>query len=132
MLITEKRLLQVAVLAACIVPIVAGMSGAVYGARMFGGDSMELDSHFRYLSGLLFGIGFSFLCLVPNIENNTVQFRLLTSIVVTGGMARLWGFFASGIPSHTMIFAIGMELVVTPSLCLWQQRVAKKEIKITE
>jgi hypothetical protein len=42
---------------------------------------------------------------------------------VTGGIGRLTGLALDGVPSAPMLFGLGMELVVTPALCVWQARV---------
>ena len=51
-----------------------------------GGGSVSLDSHYRYLSGLLLGIGLGFWTAIPNIEHEGHHFRLLAAIVVVGGL----------------------------------------------
>ena len=122
---TEKRLLQIAIAFGCLVPISAGFCGAFFGVKMLNGGGVDLDSHFRYLSGLLLGIGLIFLSLIPGIEKHSIQARILTFIVVIGGVARLSGLFLAGTPNHAMLAALVMELVITPALYLWQQRIAK-------
>jgi hypothetical protein len=58
---TERRLLQIAVGFGSLVPILAGGAGMLSGPEMVGGGAAaDLDSHMRYLSGLLFGIGLGF------------------------------------------------------------------------
>ncbi len=47
--------------------------------------SGDLDSHFRYLSGLLLAIGIGFASTVPRIEAQGGRFWLLTGIVMVGG-----------------------------------------------
>jgi molybdopterin biosynthesis enzyme len=44
--------------------------------------------------------------------------------VVLGGLARLLALPSQGWPGSAMSAALAMELVVTPLLCLWQDRVA--------
>ena len=83
------------------------------------------DSHFRYLSGLLFGIGILFWQAIPAIETKTAQVRLLCVPIVIGGCARLAAALFVAVPPLGMLFAIGMELLVTPGLCLWQARIAR-------
>ncbi len=122
----EKKLLQVIMALACLVPLSAGLSGLLRGADFLGGGSIDLDSHFRYLSGLLLGIGLGFLSAISRIEHHTLRIRLLTTIVVIGGIGRLLGFFITGLSTPAMLAALGMELLVTPLLCLWQSHVAKK------
>ena len=118
----EKRLLQAAVIVASLVPIAAGVSGVWQGPHAGG---LDLDSHFRYLSGLLLAIGFGYLSTVPRIETHGERFRLLTFIVVMGGIGRLVSLLAVGQASGIMSGALAMELVVTPALALWQARVAR-------
>ena len=121
----ERRLLQAAVLLAGFVPVLAGSAGVFLGAKMAGGGGgIDLDSHVRYLSGLLLGIGLVFWGMVPGIERHATVFRILTGIVFIGGLGRLLGLCMAGVPSAPMTAALGMELVVTPLLCLWQSRVS--------
>lgn len=115
--------MQAAVLLAGVVPVSAGAAGVLLGAGLAGGGGADLDSHVRYLSGLLLGIGLAFWWMVPGIERHGSLFRLLTGIVVLGGMGRLLGVFVVGAPSLPMVAALGMELLVTPMLCLWQRRI---------
>jgi hypothetical protein len=121
----EKRLLQISICAACLVPILAGLCGVFIGADMLGGGTDEMDSHFRYLSGLLAAIGFAFLAIVPRIETRRRRFRVLTAIVVTGGVGRLLGVVLTLTLPLSTVFALFMELVVTPGLCRWQARIAQ-------
>ena len=106
---------------AALVPVIAGAAGVFAGARH---EAAGFDSHFRYLSGLLLGLGLVFWGLVPNIERRTGLVRALTLVVVVGGLARLWAYAQRGDPG-AMRWALVMELVVTPALCLWQARVAR-------
>ncbi len=120
-----KRALQATVAIGGIVPVSAGLSGAILGAG-FAGEAAgaDLDSHFRYLSGLLLGIGFAFWSTIPGIERQGARFRLLTAFVFLGGVARLFGVFVHGLPGYPMIFGLAMELFVTPLLCLWQYKLS--------
>lgn len=126
---TEKRLLQAAVALGCLVPLSGGLVGVLQGAAMLGhaGD-VTLDSHVRYLSGLLFGVGLWFASMIPNIEHHGGKVGLLTSIVVIGGLARLYGVLVDGSPAPSMVLALVMELVVTPLLWGWQRRVAARSL----
>ena len=115
--------LQLAVAAAALVPISAGFMGVVWGAEFFHltGDS-DGDSHVRYLSGLLLGIGLAFASTIPRIERSGL-FSVLASIVVLGGVARLVALNAN--PGRMTIFALAMELGVTPLLWMWQRNVGR-------
>jgi hypothetical protein len=127
---TERRLLRAAILLACLVPLFAGGAGVVSGPAMLrgvdpGGAPVDLDSHFRYLSGLLLGFGLGFLYCVPAIERRTAIFRTLGLIVLIGGLARLWSAVAFGLPGPGHVFGLVMELGTVPALVLWQARVAR-------
>jgi hypothetical protein len=124
--VNEKRLLQFAVALGSLVPISAGAAGIILGPAMVDarGFPLGVDSHYRYLSGLLLGIGIAFATTIPAIEQRTARFRLLTAIVVTGGLGRLISLLARGTPDKPMLAALVMELVVTPALAVWQSRVA--------
>jgi hypothetical protein len=67
---TERRLLQIAVAAGGLVPVSAGLLGVVFGTGMVpdGAGGVSLDSHVRYLSGLLLAIGIGFWSTIPWIE----------------------------------------------------------------
>ena len=123
----ESKLLQVAVAVAGGVPVAAGMAGALWGPSMLeppGGAS--LDSHFRYLSGLLLAIGLGYWSTIPRIELAGARFGLLTLIVVCGGFFRALGLLVTGPTDPWMLGALVMELAVTPALYLWQGRVARR------
>lgn len=126
----ERRLLQAVVALACLVPLLAGGSGVLRGAAFIKGvgaaPPVDLDSHFRYLSGLLLGLGLGFAWCIPAIERRTLLFRTLGLIAVLGGLARLLGLVLNGVPSAGHVFGLAMELGTVPLLLLWQARVARR------
>ena len=129
----ERRLLQGVIALAGFVPVGAGLSGALLGSAMTGEGAHpyaamggDLDSHVRYLSGLLLGIGLAFWEAIPQIERRGQRVRLLGAIVALGGLMRLVGFVIAGVPHAPMLFGLAMELVVTPLVCLWQARIARR------
>jgi len=125
---TGKLLLQSAVAVCSLVPIAAGGAGVVLGPALVGtdGGGGDLDGHFRYLSGLLLGIGLAYAASVPGIERHRARFLLLGTIVVIGGLGRLLSLILMGVPSPVMLAALAMELIVTPLLTVWQGRVARR------
>ena len=71
----EKRLLQAAILLAGFVPVTAGAFGAVDGAAFVRGALGPAgDSQFRYLSGLLLGIGLVFWGAFPASSGGARRF----------------------------------------------------------
>src|SRR5215212_6061340 len=96
----ERKLLQQAVGLGAIVPIGAGLYGVLFGQSLTGDTvSISAESHFRYLSGLLLAVGLCFWSTIPEIEAKTGRFRLLTLLVVIGGLGRLLGLALTGLPS---------------------------------
>ncbi len=123
----ERKLLQQAVAIAATIPVAAGLYGVLFGQALTGDAvSISAESHFRYLSGLLLGIGLCFWSTLPSIENQTGRFRLLTLLVVIGGLGRLIGLALTGLPSLFMMGGLIVELIIAPALCLWQTRVANR------
>jgi hypothetical protein len=113
----ERRLLQAGFAVAGIVPVTAGLWGAL--------GRWNPDSHARYLSGLLLGIGLIFWGSIPTIERRGVAVRALALVVVVGGLARLAGAPQTGFGLSTSLPLI-MELGVTPLLALWRERVERR------
>jgi hypothetical protein len=124
----ERRLLQLAVALGCVVPIAAGAIGVMHGPEMLRGvgegSPADLDSHFRYLSGLLLATGLAFATCIPGIDRKTSRFRLLAFLVFVGGLGRLHSLWSIGIPGGGHAFGLAMELIAVPLLVLWQARVA--------
>jgi hypothetical protein len=123
----ERRALQVAIGVCGLVPVIAGLLGGRFGLAMLGGfGSAAFDSHYRYLSGLLLGIGVTYWSAIPRIETQGERVGILTLIVVIGGFCRALGMLAYGFPGWTMFAALTMELIVTPTIFLWQGRIARR------
>ena len=123
----ERQALQAAIAVCCLVPLLAGGAGVLSGPAMIGFTDApaDLDSHFRYLSGLLLALGIGFLSCVPDVEAKGRRFRLLGAIVLVGGLGRSLSLIHAGLPGPGHMFGLGMELVVTPLLMLWQWRVER-------
>ena len=62
---------------------------------------------------------------VPDIERKGVRLRLFCLMIFIGGLARALSAFEYGLPSAGHRLGLGMELVVTPLLVLWQARIAR-------
>lgn len=122
----ERRLLQITVAILGLAPVGAGLAGVVLGPSMlnlWGGPA--LDSHYRYLSGLLLGVGLAYWSAIPTIERAGERFSLLTLLVVIGGLGRAISMLRFGPPGRAMGAALALELIVAPLVYLWQMRVAR-------
>ncbi|WP_419815039.1 DUF4345 domain-containing protein [Glacieibacterium sp.] len=123
----ERGLLQAVIAILCLSPLGFGLLGMVRGTEAFGGPSVAgVDSHFRYLSGIFFGIGIMAVSCIPRIERQTARFAWVVLFVVIGGLARLLGFFVEDAPHGAHYYAVFVELVITPLMGLWQRRVARR------
>jgi len=127
----EVRALQFCIALGGCAPVAAGLAGVAWGPHLAAGvdlASVPLDSHFRYLSGLLAALGFGFWSTLPDIARRGARFRLLSAIVVCGGLGRLISLLKLGPPDAPMLFGLAMELVVTPALALWQARLERRAL----
>jgi hypothetical protein len=119
----ERRLLQVVIAVAGLVPVGGGLWGVLGHMTTAGALSA---SNARYLSGLLLGIGLTFWIAIPTIERRGAIVRGLAAIVVIGGLARLaGGLFVTGFPPAVALPLV-MELGVTPLIAIWRERVERR------
>lgn len=121
--LVSKRAAQVSFAVAGIVPVVAGLWGVLH--PLAGSVGSQLN-HGRYLSGLLLGIGLAFWAAIPDIEHQTVRIRVLTGVVVIGGICRLLGVMLGDPLAPSVAGALAMELAVAPALCFWQSRLTRR------
>ena len=124
----SKRLLQITVAILGLVPISAGLSGIIFGPAAFGGpaDITDLNSHFRYTSGIFLAVGIAFYTTIPNIQIKTDRFRLLTALVFIGGLARLMSLLLDDAPTTPHLIGLFLELGVVPLLAVWQGKVGRR------
>ncbi len=125
----EKRALQAVIAVACLLPLVVGGQGVLHGPAPFGHLAdvpRDLDSHFRYISGIFFATGLGFVSCIPGIETKGPRFRMLGGMIFVGGCARLVSLLAVGVPSNGHVLGLGMETIVVPLLMLWQWRFATR------
>ncbi|WP_137899095.1 DUF4345 domain-containing protein [Sphingomonas sp. 2SG] len=128
-LAAERRLLQAVVALACFVPLSVGGQSVLHGPGFLGHPPViptDLDSHFRYISGIFLGVGIAFASCVPRIEATGPRFRLLGALVVAGGLSRVVSLGAVGAPSPGHLFGFAMELGAVPLLMLWQAAFARR------
>lgn len=130
----ERRLLQAAIAVGCLSPFWFGLRGMIEGPAMLAGMDPgqappDLLSHYRYLSGLFFGIGLVLLSCLPRIEARTARFRWACGAIVVGGLARAFGMMTGDAPSAAHHVALAAELGVVPLLVLWQARVARLYVR---
>ncbi|TGX53670.1 DUF4345 domain-containing protein [Sphingomonas gei] len=127
--LAEKRLLQGVMAITLLLPLSAAIAGVTGGPHFLGHPPVvptDLDSHFRYVSGLFLGMLLLFASCIPAVERKGPRLRLLALMVFIGGLFRLLSLVAIGMPSLGHRIGLGIELVELPLLLLWQMRVAKR------
>ena len=125
----EKRLLQAVMAVTLLLPLSATILGVTRGPAWLGHVPVvptDLDSHFRYVSGLFLAMLLLFASCIPGVEHKTARIRLLGAMVITGGLARLLSLVLVGTPSTGHLVGLGIELVETPLLLFWQARIARR------
>ena len=125
----ERRLLQGVIAATCTVSLSASITSILSGPGwlMTDGDvATDLDSHFRYLSGLLLAIAIGFLSCMRGIEQKGPRLRLLALIVVVGGLSRAYSAGVVGMPSFGHLGGLTIELAIVPIVTAWQWSFARR------
>ena len=125
----ERRLLQGVIAATCTVSLSASVTSILNGPGWLMQDgyvATDLDSHFRYLSGLLLAIAIGFLSCIPGIERKGPRLRLLAAIVVLGGLSRAYSIGMVGVPSFGHLGGLTIELVIVPLITGWQWSFARR------
>jgi hypothetical protein len=111
---------------AALIPILAGGAGALTGAGfLHEAVGPATDSHLRYLSGLLLGLGLTALWCANDLRARRMLFGVLCAIVTLGGLARLAGFVLAAIPPWPHMLALVMELGVVPALWHWSRKLRR-------
>lgn len=125
----ERRLLQGVIAATCTVSLSASVTSILEGPGWLMADgyvATDLDSHFRYLSGLLLAIAIGFLSCMRGIEQKGPRMRLLAAIVIVGGLSRAYSAAAIGLPSFGHLGGLTIELVIVPVITAWQWSFARR------
>lgn len=125
----EKRLLQGVMAITLTLPFSAALAGVIGGPGFLGHPPVipaDLDSHFRYVSGLFLAMLLFFAACIPGVEHKGARLRMLGAMVILGGTARLWSLASVGMPSPGHLAGLGIELVEMPLLLLWQARLARR------
>jgi hypothetical protein len=127
--ISGKTALQIVVAVLAATPVLVGIEGILSGPAFLYAIApwpVDLDSHFRFLSGFFLAVGLAWYSCIPGIETKTNRFRLLAACTFAGGLARLVSLVLVGVPSPGHIAGLCVELLAVPVLVWWQGRVANK------
>lgn len=125
----EKRALQLVLALVLVLPFTAAVASVAMGPGYLGAGpapAPDLDSHFRYVSGIFLAMLVGYASCIPAIERKGPRLRLLVALTVAGGLARLVSLAMVGMPSIGHQVGLGIELVIAPAMLLWQARIARQ------
>ena len=127
--LAEKRLLQAVMCVTLLLPLSAALAGTLSGPHFLGHPPViptDLDSHFRYISGLFLGMLLLFASCIPSVERHGARLRMLAFMVFIGGLFRFYSLVAVGVPSPGHLIGLGIELVELPLILVWQTRLVRR------
>lgn len=116
------------------IPIFVGLNGIFSGPSMLEKAykyPVQVESHFRYLSGIAVGMGLLLLRSLPKIDRDGSDLRRVALLIFIGGLGRLWSLLALGLEfEFSLVMVTLTELLLFPFLCLWQNQVQKTSMKL--
>jgi hypothetical protein len=98
-----KRGLQVAMALLGVIPILTGLvtmfglSDPIYASAGIPPNAL-LDSNLRFYGGVWLGLGVALYWLIPNVERQTLLFRVLWGMIFLGGVGRLMSMVFLALP----------------------------------
>src|SRR5258708_6338293 len=126
----NKRGREIATALLAAIPVVTGIIGMfglsdpLYASAGIPSNAM-LDSNLRFFGGIWLGLGLSLYLLIPNIEKQTLLFRVLWGMIFLGGIGRLASMLFVALPPLPFIGFTVLEIVGAPFFIWWQARLAK-------
>jgi hypothetical protein len=126
----NKRGLQIAMALLAAIPVLTGiiamfgLNDPLYASAGIPSNAM-LDSNLRFFGGIWLGVGLSLYLLIPNIEKQTLLFRVLWGMIFLGGIGRLASMLFLALPPLPFIGFTVLEIVGAPFFIWWQGRLAK-------
>jgi hypothetical protein len=101
-----------------------GLGDPIYASAGIPANAL-LDSNLRFFGGVWLGLGIALYWLIPNIEKQTVLFRVLWGMIFLGGIGRLLSMIFLGLPPLPFIAFTALEIVGAPFFIWWQARVVR-------
>ncbi|MDJ0628803.1 MAG: DUF4345 domain-containing protein [Rhodobacter sp.] len=122
-----RRGLQIVLAILSLIPLWFGILNTTGGAARFLDPDLvnaALDSQFRFQSAWYLALAPIIWWVIPQVEKQTMLFRIIVALIFIGGLGRVWAATIHGMPPSTMIGGMMLELIV-PVLIPWQARVAR-------
>jgi Domain of unknown function (DUF4345) len=126
----NKRGLQIATAVLGAIPVLTGiitmlgLGDPIYASAGIPANAL-LDSNLRFFGGVWLGLGIALYWLIPNIEKQTVLFRVLWGMIFLGGIGRLLSMVFLGLPPLPFIGFTALEIIGAPLFIWWQARLSR-------
>ncbi|MCO1593956.1 DUF4345 domain-containing protein [Micromonospora sp. RHAY321] len=123
----SKRGLQVVLAILASVAVASGLYGMLAGPTALPGSGpvdATVDSEYRFTNAFWLVAGVVVWWAIPRVQQATAVLRVALGAAFLGGLARLLAAAVSGWPHPIFLGALGVELVVVPTVLLWQARVS--------
>ena len=137
---TELRLFHVVVGSILVIPLVAGLTGALGGLELFAAlfreDANEivvapaLRNHLRAITFMFFMIAPLVVWTLRDLEARAGGFRIVLGVAFAAGFVRLLGRFVDGPPGVMATIFMVMELAVLPAVLVWHARLIRARTAI--
>lgn len=125
----SRRALRITLGVVAAIPFASGLGAIIGGPASLPGQpgevSATLDSEYRFVNVIWFGVAPLVWASLPRVEERTAVLQAVGGAAFAGGLARLLSLRAKGRPHPMMLAALGVELGVVPALMVWQAAVAR-------
>jgi Domain of unknown function (DUF4345) len=126
-----KRGLQVAMALLGVIPVLTGivtmfgLFDPIYASAGIPPNAL-LDSNLRFFGGVWLGLGIALYWLIPNVERQTLLFRVLSGMIFLGGIGRLMSMIFLALPPLPFVGFTVLEIIGAPLFVWWQARVVRQ------
>ena len=126
----NKRGLQIVTALLGAIPVLTGiitmfgLSDPIYASAGIPANAL-LDSNLRFFGGVWLGLGLALYWIIPNIDKQTLLFRVLWGMIFLGGIGRLVSMIFLGLPPLPFVGFTILEIVGAPLFIWWQARLAR-------
>lgn len=125
-----RRGLQITLGTLAAIPFTSGLTGMLQGPAALPGTnppvSPTVEGQYRYTHAIYLAVAPVLWSAVPRVERQGTLLRAVAGTLFLGGAARVLAWRTAGRPHPVSVAAAALELIGTPVLVAWQQRVATR------
>jgi hypothetical protein len=125
---TSRRNLQRTIVGFAVVAIVTGTLTVFFGTAVIprgGSATASVESELRFYGAWYLGAGLFLASLARRIEHRAFELRMVSLLLVLGGVGRILAIADAGWPHPLFIVLLALELLLPPVLVVWQWRVSR-------